>query len=208
MLTVGRLALLLLLVVGLNTWTVGAANAATQVYLVRGLMDLSAGLDTLAAKLKRRGIAARVASYTDEAGVTASAVHNFKTGTGCPVVLIGHSLGADAVVQTAKTLQQSGIPVALLVAFSPANSSTVPGNVARAINYYQSNSAWNNVYSRSPSFHGSLRNVDLAKLESVDHFNIEKIARIHADIIRMVEGLSAGCDASGIKPKHVSAAKP
>ena len=111
-----------------------AAEAGARVYLLRGLMDLSAGLDDLAVKLKRRGVSATVASYTDETSMATAAIRNYKAGTGCPVVIIGHSLGSDAALGMARALQQSRVPVALLVSFSPAKSNTVPANVSRAIN--------------------------------------------------------------------------
>lgn len=184
------------------------ATAGTQVYLMRGLFDVSTGLDGLAAKLKRRGIAATVASYTSESEVAASAIRGFKAGTACPVVIVGHSLGADAAISVAETLKSAGVPVALIVAFSPAHARTVPGNVARTVNYYQSNSSmWNNVYSAGSGGRGSIRNVDLARQAAVDHFNIEKLTRLHGEAIRMIEGLGGSCGGAGRKGT-VSAGPP
>jgi len=169
------------------------ACAETRVYLMRGLLDVSTGLDDLAAKLKRRGITATVASYAAEVELAQTAIRGFKSGKGCPVVVIGHSLGADAALDMARDLQIASVPVALLVAFSPARSDAVPGNVARVVNYYQSNSYWNYAYSRGPGFKGSLRNVDLAKRDDIDHFNIEKSAGLHAATIRAIRDLDQSC---------------
>ena len=185
-----------------------AAQGKTQVYLMRGLMDVSTGLDDLAAKLKRRGVSASVASYTAEAEVTARALRNYKVGTGCPIVIVGHSLGADAAVGMSRTLQQAGVPVALLVAFSPATAKDVPGNVVRVVNYYQSNSVWNNTYTWSSGGRRSLRNVNLAKEAGIDHFNIEKMARLHDETIRAVLALSGGCGPGLRKAATEVAPKP
>ena len=104
-------------------------------------------------------------------------------------------LGADAAVEMAMALHRASVPVALLVAFSPANSSEIPGNVGKVVNYYQSNSAWNHVYTRGSGFHGAIRNINLAGDSRIDHFNIEKIARLHADTIRSIESLGHSCAA-------------
>ena len=142
------------------------AEAGTHVYLLRGLLDVSTGLDNLAAKLKRRGYAAIVTGHGDEADIATTAIRNFRAGTGCPVVIVGHSLGADAAVSMAQTLQRAHVSVALIVTFSPAHSTAVPSNVARAVNYYQSNSFWNNVYTRAAGSHGTLRNIDLQSMRA------------------------------------------
>jgi hypothetical protein len=176
------------------------AEARARVYLMRGLLDVSTGLDDLAVKLKKAGYASTVTSYTAEGQLAETAARNYKSGAGCPVVIIGHSLGADAALQMASDLKQKSIPVALIIAFSPASIKSLPSNVAKVVNYYQSNSAWNNPYSRSGGFHGSLRNVNLAKDGNVDHFNIEKQARLHREVIGMVASAGGACGAAA-KPK-------
>lgn len=183
-------ALLLLLLIVVAP---ASASSETRVYLMRGLFDVSTGLDDLAAKLKRSGVGATVASYTARDELATAAIARFKAGSKCPVVLVGHSLGADAAIGMARTLQGAGVPVGLLIAFSPAASDSVPANVGRVVNYYQSNSYWNNVYRRGPGFKGSLKNVDLARHAEIDHFNIEKVARLHAETIRAIKGVASAC---------------
>ena len=58
------------------------------------------------------------------------------------IVLFGHSWGASAVVLLARDLQREGIPVRLTaqvdsVAKLWQNDAVIPGNVAEAVNYYQ-----------------------------------------------------------------------
>ena len=171
---------------------VGAAdaNAGAKVYMMRGLADVSTGLDALAVKMKRVKIGATVDSYTAESDVAARALRDYKASGG-PIVLIGHSLGADAAIGVAETLRRAGVPVALMVTFSPAHSADVPANVARVVSYYQSNSVlWNSTYKGAPGFRGSLRQVDLAKEDAIDHFNIEKVERFHTATIAAVQSLS------------------
>jgi pimeloyl-ACP methyl ester carboxylesterase len=58
------------------------------------------------------------------------------------IVLFGHSWGASAAVLLARDLQRAGIPVRLTaqvdsVAKLWQNDAVIPGNVAEAVNYYQ-----------------------------------------------------------------------
>ncbi len=202
-----RLGLIAVLMILVSAAAASPSFAGKSVYLMRGLMDVSTGLDDLAAKLKRRGMTAVVKSYTDEAELTEAALRGYKSGTGCPIVIIGHSLGADAAVRMAESLAKASVPVALLVAFSPASSRTIPSNVARAVNYYQTDSIWNYVYARGPGFKGTLRNVNLAKDATIHHFNIEKNPKLHTETIRAITSLPSTC-ALGATPPLAKAAHP
>lgn len=157
------------------------AAAVTRVYLLRGLGDVSTGLDELALKFKRIGMPAVVASHTDASVIADRVMAESRPGDS--IVLIGHSLGADASVDVARVVSSKGVKIDLLVAFSPASSSAVPANVRHAVNYYQSSSFWNYVWTPGPGFRGRLRNVDLVKDDSVHHFNIEKLARLHTAVL-------------------------
>jgi hypothetical protein len=58
------------------------------------------------------------------------------------IILYGHSWGASAVVMLARRLESEGIPVLLTIqvdsiAKSGQNDAVIPGNVARAANFYQ-----------------------------------------------------------------------
>ncbi len=58
------------------------------------------------------------------------------------IILYGHSWGASAVVALARKLESEGIPVLLTIqvdsiAKSGQNDRLIPGNVARAANFYQ-----------------------------------------------------------------------
>ncbi len=158
-----------------------------QIYLLKGLGDIfSAGIDTLAAKLKARGVTAEVDSHAAYESLARSTIANWRGGRRGPIILAGHSLGADAAVLMAERLNAARIPVALLVTFGPVNDTPVPANVARAINYFQSNSAWHGRTSKGPGFHGVLQNVDLAQAPGITHFNIEKSDRLQAETMANV----------------------
>jgi hypothetical protein len=76
------------------------------------------------------------------------------------VVLIGHSLGANATIEAADELDRQNIPIALIVTFDPTKSHLVPGNVLRLVNFYQNN-GFGRRLSPGPGFHGELTNINL-----------------------------------------------
>jgi pimeloyl-ACP methyl ester carboxylesterase len=164
-----------------------AANRPYQVYLLKGLADVfSSGMDFLQAKLQARGVAGEVHSHADWEKLAQSAAEKWRGGAHGPIVIIGHSLGADAAILMASKLGESGVPVALLVTFSPVDSGPASANVARAVNFFQSNSAWHGQITRGNGFHGALENVDLANAPGITHFNIEKANNLHATTIAKV----------------------
>jgi pimeloyl-ACP methyl ester carboxylesterase len=164
-----------------------AASQPYQVYLLKGLADVfSSGMDFLQAKLRARGINGEVDSHADWEKLAQSAAAKWRSGAHGPIIIIGHSLGADAAILMAQRLGDSGVPVALLVAFSPVNSGPAGANVARAVTYYQSNSAWHGQITRGAGFHGTLENVDLSNAPGITHFNIEKADNLHAQTIAKV----------------------
>jgi len=177
------------MVAGLGT-TPGMAQSRAHVYLLRGLMNIfSLGMDTLAEKIQHRGIYATVHNYSEWQSLADHAAAAYHAGTEGPIIIIGHSLGADAAIVMAQRLGEAQVPVALLVTFSPVDSAPVPANVGRAVNYFQSNSAWHGQIARGPGFHGALENVDLAGAPGITHFNIEKADQLHAATIAKVLAL-------------------
>ncbi len=166
------------------------ANRPYQVYLLKGLADIfSSGMDFLQAKLQARGIMGEVRSHADAEELAESAIAKWRGGAHGPIVIIGHSLGADAALTMAQRLGAAQVPVALLVTFSPVDSAPVSANVARAVNYFQSNSPWHGQITKGAGFRGALENVDLAQAPGITHFNIEKVEQLHAATIANVLAL-------------------
>ena len=160
------------------------AESRAHVYLLRGLMNIfSLGMDTLAEQLNRRGVYATVHGYGEYQGLADRAAVDFKAGKEGPIILIGHSLGADAVMEMAAYLGRKGIPVALVVPFDGTQSFAASDNVARVLNLTQRDYAY---MRRGPGFHGTLNNVDVSSDPSIDHINIDKSPRLHARVVSEV----------------------
>ena len=86
-------------------------------------------MDSLAEELKGRDVYATVHSYSDWQTLADQAAADYKAGKEAPI-LIGHSLGADAVMEMAAYLGRKGVPVALVVPFDCTKSFAASDNVA------------------------------------------------------------------------------
>src|ERR1700689_4543609 len=76
------------------------AQSRAHVYLLRGLLNVfSLGMDTLAEELNRRGAYATGHNHNEWQSLADSAAAKYKAGTEGPIIIIGHSLGADAVLE-------------------------------------------------------------------------------------------------------------
>ena len=137
------------------------AAPKAHVYLVRGLMNIfSLGLDSVASKLQARGIQATVHNHLEWAALADAAIQACKSGRESEIILVGHSLGASAVVDMAQRLSQDGVQAGLVISLDPVTRLTAGGTVHRLVNYYISNGVGQPV-DRGPSFRGTLQNVDL-----------------------------------------------
>ena len=103
-------------------------------------------------------------------------------------MLIGHSQGANNVIDMARVLEAKNVPVALLITLAPFKQDPVPGNVARAINYYQSG-GWGDPITAAAGFKGKLSNIDVKDDATVTHINIDKSDRVRADISREIAAI-------------------
>lgn len=160
-----------------------SAKNSVHVYLLRGLLNVfSLGMDELADKIKAAGIAASVHNHTEWEELAGQITANYKAGNHAPIILIGHSLGADAVMYMGGYLGKRGIPVALIVPFDGTQSMAASANVARVMNITQRDYAY---MRRGSGFHGELSNVDVSA-QGVDHLSIDKSPRLHAMVLSKI----------------------
>lgn len=164
-----------------------------RVYLLRGLANIfSLGMDDLAAKLNARGIKASVHSYVDWESLSGYAIEQAANGKRPnPVVIIGHSLGADAAIYMGNKVSAAGVPVPLVVTFDPVNLTTASAKIGKVVNYYQAGG------SGKPVSGPRVDNIDLTGSGQLSHFNIEKAVDLHDRVIAMI-----------LRPARPVAAKP
>ena len=183
--------LLAFFIVGLNV-NPAEAGRPGHVYLLRGFGNVfSTGMDTLGYELAARGYDATVHSHVEADTLAVQAANLQKSGKG-PIVIIGHSLGGPAAIAMATRMKQLGAKVALIVTFGPNVSDPVPSNVARVINFYQTQSIVNNTLRKGPGFSGSMSNINLDSSAGITHFNIDKITTLHAQTISAVASVMGG----------------
>lgn len=162
------------------------ARAETRVILLRGWFGVfSTGLDDIADVLKAKGIRAEVAGHLSWKTTAAEILRDRDEGKTYALVLVGHSQGANNVIDMARLLEEKNVPVALLVTLAPYRQNPLPANVVRAINYYQS-SGWGAPVTAEPGFRGKLSNIDMKAESTVSHINIDKSSRIQAEIAREI----------------------
>ena len=166
-----------------------------HVYLFRGLMNIfSLGMDDLAQKIEHAGIAASVLNHSEWREVADEIAAKYKAGNHGPIVLIGHSLGADAVMLMGEYLGTKGVPIALVVPFDGTRSLTASGNIARVMNITQRDYAY---MRRGYGFRGELANVDVSNDESIGHISIDKSARLHAMVVNKIVSVVGKGGAAG-----------
>ena len=111
----------------------GATNAETRVYLLRGWFGVfSTGLDSLAAELRSKGIKAETVGHLAWKTTVSNIMKWHASGDTGPLVLIGHSQGANNVIDMARLLQRENVPVDLLVTIAPAMQDPIPGNLRQS----------------------------------------------------------------------------
>ena len=191
---------------GEMTWVQTQSNKprAGNVYMLRGFIGIwSFGINNIGEQLNTAGV--RTCVYQDDQWdslATAIEEKYSNVTNNEPLILIGHSFGADDVVRIARQLETKNIKVDLLVTLDPVIPPTVPGNVRRCYNIYQSNGVWDNL----PFFRGiplkKGEKADAVELTNADvrvqrrdllepgtnHFNIEKKEKIHREIVKQVLG--------------------
>src|SRR5881398_3628824 len=99
---------------GVTVFEADSASSASRpeahVYLLRGLMGMSLGLDELSEKLKQRGINATVHELGEASALAADAARNYNSGREREIILIGHSFGGAAILTMAEELGRAGVP--------------------------------------------------------------------------------------------------
>ncbi|MDF1859457.1 MAG: hypothetical protein P1U87_04545 [Verrucomicrobiales bacterium] len=171
-----------------------------EVYLLRGLANVfSTGMDGMGTKMKARGMNVKVFNHTSWQAHANDIVARSKERSGIskPLMIMGHSFGADDGIKMANYLGSRGIRVDYLVTFDATTRGAVGANIGRVRNFYVHGADGASSYrfvTAAPGFRGDLKNTNLGrdpKHNSVHHFNIEKNAALHDDIIQRAYSMTS-----------------
>jgi hypothetical protein len=171
---------------------------AGNVYLLRGFIGIwSYGINDIGKKVADAGIRASIYQEDQWGEVCKAIIDKYENSPNHePLVIIGHSYGADDALKMAKKLQQHNINVDLIITLDPVTPPKVPTNVRLCYNIYQPGMLDMLPFFRGVKLEseaeGNLQNVNIRGerrdlLEpNTDHFNIEKNPLIHAEIVKKV----------------------
>ena len=172
----------------INSIPVPATGKGGRVIVLRGLYNIfSRGMDSMWKKLDELGVEATLDNHASWKRIADRVIEQYKTEKNvAPIILIGHSLGADASLVMANWLGLNRVPVRLVVTFDGvAVTHPVMANVEEIINFYKPKG-----YGRKvevvDKFPGTLNNVDLTKRTDIDHLNIDKDPVLQDEVIAEV----------------------
>lgn len=157
-------------------------TGAASVYLFRGFMGVfSLGMDELERKLDANGVKTKLLGHTQWAGVVKEIVAEYQRSPKgrYPIVLVGHSLGANAALMLAYKLGEQGVPVKLVLTVDPTVGRPLTPTVGRYLNIYQQNNGFGvalDVVGVSPKRVENYNIWDHANLkkEEITHFTLDK----------------------------------
>jgi thioesterase domain-containing protein len=176
------------------TFAAGKAKRAAEpeVYLLRGLANVfSLGLDEIGSKLRSAGIDAHVEGFGAWRSALDKIVADRQKYGPQPIALVGHSLGANAIIYLAEALEKLGIRVDYMASFAATSPDPLPGNIKRVVNFYFASRSWGSALVGGPGFKGKLENRDFSHDLRVDHFNIEKQRPLQDEVVRDILRLSS-----------------
>lgn len=184
-----------------------------RVIIIRGAFTVfSLGMNELGDKLAAYGLDVDVVADISAGRITDKLVSEYRRNRNMgPIIMIGHSRGAELGPKQARELQQHGIPVKLIVMVDAVHKTSIPGNVERCVNLYHNNSIGlvHGVPARAESRKTELLNTDIDRLRSrqrggaINHFNIDSSPWIHdlvvAEVLKVCPAAGSASEATAAK---------
>jgi hypothetical protein len=162
------------------------------VVVLRGLMNIwSRGMDTVAKELEARGARVHLDNHRHWKKLAEDLAKKYETDKNiAPIIIVGHSLGANAAVLMAAKLGQFRVPVRLMVTFdglshTQLTTAPVSYNVQEALNFYNSKILGVELVP-GRGFNGKLENVDTFGVKGAGHIKLDKNPELQARAISLV----------------------
>jgi hypothetical protein len=162
-----------------------------HVYCILGWLGIwSRGMDVIAQRVDAElGVQATSLANQEWPKLAAFVKTEHRAGRWSgPLILVGHSIGADDQIRVAKRLNDGNVPVDLLILIDPTVPGVIPPNVRHCVNIFKSHPGLDTV----PAFRGvrvraaepartltenvNLRSANVGfDTRVINHFNITKI---------------------------------
>lgn len=187
----GSIAVLEDIVTGSTGPTTVSQPSGGKVYVFRGMGGriMSWEMDRVTEKLNKSGIAAETYNHMNWRGPADEAIARYKSQTEkAPIVVVGHSAGADASVRFAERLKDARVPVNLVVAFDPTRfGDDVPPNVDRFLTIWSSFNLFGggNVQPET-NFRGHYASIDLRHYWEVLHVNLVRMHGLQDKVVAKI----------------------
>jgi LysM domain len=175
-----------------------------RAYLFYGLIAaIDWGMDELAQRINRSGVAASTNSQMSWRSVADQAISDYRRDPK-PIAVVGHSIGGDSAVQFAEALGAAHVPVSLLVTYDPTRAADrVPANVERYINLFQSsNILGGGDLAPGHGFHGHYASYNLKDRSEIIHVNLDKFSRIQELLAAKIRSMSLRGEGEAV-PLHI-----
>ena len=147
-----------------------------EIYFMRGLANIfSLGLDAFAKEISDLGIENCVFNHTHWQAVVNDVVERgYKNEVSEPVIIVGHSLGANIAPLMASRIGSHGIKVYYVAMMDPVEPTRVGKNVREIENFYLPKNK-DTLLRPTRDFDGDLKNTNLKQWrQGFDHFNIDE----------------------------------
>jgi thioesterase domain-containing protein len=191
-----------------NTGAEAQQGVRGRAYLFYGLIpQIDWGMDELAQRINRSGIAANNYSHASWRSVADQAISDYRRDPK-PIGVVGHSIGGNSAVQFAQALGAAHVPVSLLITYDPnRGGDSIPANVHRYINLYQSsNILGGGDLPPGPGFRGHYASYNLKDRSEIIHVNLDKFSRIQELLAAKIRSMGAGGEGEAVPLRIVYAA--
>ena len=150
-------------------------RAPGEIYFMRGLANIfSLGLDEFGKEMSKLGVENCVFNHSVWQSLANDIVErSYRGEVSPPIIIIGHSLGANIAPKMATIIGQHNIPVSFVVMLDPVEPTFVGKNVEEIRNYYLPKRNDNTLHPLQ-DFDGDLENVNVKRFGGFDHFNIDE----------------------------------
>lgn len=162
-----------------------------EIYFLRGLANVfSLGLDVMAKRVTEDGVKNCVFNHHHWNTLAGDLIADNSLGKiSFPIIIVGHSLGANVAPLLATKLGAHNIPVSYVVMLDPVEAEPIGPNVQEVVNYYLPKHKETRLYA-AEGFTGTIENINVHIRGGINHFNIDENPAIWDEIHQRIRELT------------------